>query len=342
MPSSTSNSRNRIPGGRPWRPWVLALAVTLLALAGLEAAWRFSGIEPSLFDDKALWCMQRERLRGGSPNDVALLGASRIMTGFVPAAFHETCPGYRLAQLAIDGAQPMATLRDLARDESFQGIVLYSVTAAGPIGDVWEQQEPFVRFYREQWGPWKRTIRVLRTALQSRFRLLAPDGSLPRVLPEVLRGRLPVQIRRTHPNRFNEVHYDRIADLPAYTRSRVERTRFFYETETTDLTPEAWATRLPELEGYVKAIQKRGGAVVLLRFPTSGAVWELDEAYLPKAQYWDRMARETGAATIHFKDVPTLCDFTCPEGSHLQYEDAVTFTKALAAELQRRGILGEQ
>lgn len=339
MPSSTFNSRDRIPGGWPWRPWVVALAVTLLTLAGLEAAWRHFGIEPSVLDDKALWCMQRDRLRGGSLNDVALVGASRIMTDFVPGVFDEICPGYRLVQLAIDGAQPMATIRDLARDASFRGTVLYSVSAAAPIDGVWEQQEPFVRFYREEWGLWKRTIRMLRTALQRRLCLLAPDCSLPRVLPEALRGIAPAQIRRTSPDRFNEVHFDRIADLPAYMRKLLERTRHFYETEAADLTPDTWAARLPELTSYVKAIQDRGGAVVFIRFPTSGAVWEMDEAYLPKAQYWDRMARECGAPAIHFKDVPTLRNFTCPEGSHLQYEDAVRFTKALVSELQGRGIL---
>jgi len=44
---------------------------------------------------------------------------------------------------------------------------------------------------------------------------------------------------------------------------------------------------------------------------------------------------------IHFKDVESLKDFTCPDMSHLDYHDACRFTKALVHELRKRGVIRE-
>ena len=49
----------------------------------------------------------------------------------------------------------------------------------------------------------------------------------------------------------------------------------------------------------------------------------------PRATYWDVFAAQTAAITIHFADEPTLRDFTCPEGSHMDQSDAVRFTRSL-------------
>jgi hypothetical protein len=70
--------------------------------------------------------------------------------------------------------------------------------------------------------------------------------------------------------------------------------------------------------------------VIFVRFPTSGVLWELEEQRYPRKDYWDVFAAESRAATVHFKDYPALARFQCPDGSHLDYRDAVPFTKALA------------
>jgi len=83
-----------------------------------------------------------------------------------------------------------------------------------------------------------------------------------------------------------------------------------------------------QVQQAVTTIQQRGGQVIFARFPSSGEVWKLDEQYLPRAQYWDEFARQVSAKTLHFKDFPEL-QYELPDGSHLDYRQAIPFTRSL-------------
>jgi hypothetical protein len=107
------------------------------------------------------------------------------------------------------------------------------------------------------------------------------------------------------------------------------------------LSREEFAEAVGRLEQTVGRIQERGGTVIVIRMPTSGAHWELDEARYPKHEYWDAFPRRTSARAIHFKDQPTLAGFACPEGSHLDARDAPAFTAALAELLTDPAPLAE-
>jgi hypothetical protein len=79
--------------------------------------------------------------------------------------------------------------------------------------------------------------------------------------------------------------------------------------------------------------------VVFVRYITTGEHYELDEKYYPKSKYWDQFAKKTEAVTIHFKDVPELSNFECPDTSHLDFRDAPRFTVSLGHELRRLGVI---
>ena len=79
--------------------------------------------------------------------------------------------------------------------------------------------------------------------------------------------------------------------------------------------------------------------MVFVRFPTTDEHWEIDEKVFPKRVYWDQVERLTGGKTIHFRDVPSLANFDCPDTSHLDYRDAPKFTAALLDELIKRDVL---
>ena len=67
--------------------------------------------------------------------------------------------------------------------------------------------------------------------------------------------------------------------------------------------------------------------------------YELDERRYPKSKYLDQFAKMTNAVTIHFKDVPELSNFDCPDASHLDFRDAPRFTISLGNELRRLGVI---
>lgn len=69
--------------------------------------------------------------------------------------------------------------------------------------------------------------------------------------------------------------------------------------------------------------------MILVRFPTSGKHWEMDDQRYPKNEYWNAAIARTKLTMIHFKDFPSLSAFDVPDGSHLDYRDTRRFTEAL-------------
>ena len=103
--------------------------------------------------------------------------------------------------------------------------------------------------------------------------------------------------------------------------------------------PASWLEDVTTHEPIVERLQSRGGRVAFVRIVSTDESYELSERCFPKTECWDRFAAKTGAVAIHFKDVPTLADFRCPDTLHLDYRDAPRFTTALLDELVRRGVL---
>jgi hypothetical protein len=89
----------------------------------------------------------------------------------------------------------------------------------------------------------------------------------------------------------------------------------------------------------VEQLQTRGGRVVFVAMPSSGLVREIEARRYPRAQFWDRFLHESGAAGIHAAYEPTLREFVCPDGSHLDMRDRARFTEALARALKERGFI---
>jgi hypothetical protein len=110
--------------------------------------------------------------------------------------------------------------------------------------------------------------------------------------------------------------------------------------ESTDWpTTAEWQADIERMKRLVDRIQSRGGKVVFLRQPSSGEVRALEDKYFPRAKYWDVFANSVGAESIHCDDLPGMAELACPDGSHLEYRDAVIATNAIVSELRRRGVI---
>jgi hypothetical protein len=99
---------------------------------------------------------------------------------------------------------------------------------------------------------------------------------------------------------------------------------------------EVFSARVRELRELVARIQVRGGRVAIIRLPTP-ELWAMEEEVFPRSRFWDRMAREAGCLTLHFRDVPELASVHLPDTSHLDYRDAPAFTRALLEALTKAG-----
>lgn len=332
MPPLPPVANDRLPQTPPARFLTSVFLAFVVGFAGLELFWRVQGYTPSVTDDEALWAQERARVDHTSENTVLLLGRSRLHEGFVAEVFEEAHPGRPFIQLATGGKHPLGTLRDIAENTHFRGTVLCSITSASLLPELWDQQQPYLDYFRDRWNPVTGHARRLRTALQWRMTALLPDLLLQRVGPDLARGNLPPQFLWTLPDRTQVVDYRRV-DLEAFTTIQLKKI-----TDNTARYVElpgyrTWEEALPQINDWIETIMHRGGRVIFLRMPTTGEYRDVELKAFPREAFWDRFADQTPAETWHFEDIPELARMVCAEGTHLHREDARTFTQVISRAL---------
>jgi hypothetical protein len=316
----------------------VAAAAVLLLLLGLELGWRSLGHQPQVVDNPALWAIERQRLeRTEAP--VVLVGASRIQLGFDLDVFRQRYPDRPIVQLAVDGLPGLATLEELADDDDFHGLVICSLNAIDLEPTNWSAQQRYVEQYRDQTSLTAGIDRRVTTTLQQWLVVVNPGLGLRRVTRTLAdEGRLPEPTYVTsRADRSRSADYRR-TDVAEQQRYRTDRARAWL-ADHRPLSPEQWRSQLDRLETNVRAIQSRGGRVVLVKMPLAGEYLRLMESTYPRQHYWDRLQQTTSAQTLHFADVPALRGFDLPDFSHLDYRDARHFTHGLLDELAARGVL---
>ncbi|MEN6424777.1 MAG: hypothetical protein ABFE13_05410 [Phycisphaerales bacterium] len=341
MHSSTSSSDLVWPEG-PWlKTWLLAIALAVAAVAGWETALRHRGHRPTIVDDEALWASQRDRIyTTDGQKAIVLIGDCRIQLGLVPQVLRDSFPGHRVVQLAIQETSPIATLRDLAADQRFDGIMICGLDARLLCRDMWDTQQHYVDYYHKAYHWNTRLNRFFATLAQKTLVSLHPRLRLDELAVLLARGEAfpsPYYLE-THADRSRLADYDRV-DLKAHRKWVFDRTRWLSNDRELPGVEE-WLHDAMEVEEWVGTIQSRGGRVVFVQLPTSGQLHRYEETLFPKAMYWDAFAARTSALCIHFKDVPQLAGFDCPDTVHLDRTDAPRFTLELGKALANRDLLG--
>lgn len=338
MPSSISSFNDRVFSGQWGRTWIAALFAVALVLGGMEVYWRSGGHVPGVVDDMELWSLHRSRVRGGEDDAIVLLGASRIQLDLSMEVLREIFPDSNILQLAIDGKHPLAALRDLAENTEFSGIVLCSITSMGFQRQFRDDQQDYVAYFRKTSTVNRRLNRLISSFIQEHLVIVDPYLKVKRLIERYIKsGKLPgPRYLITLHDRSRLADYS-VINIENQYRYRIKRIKEIYEGNP-PVPPEKWKAHAEEIRPLVEKIASRGGRVVFIRLPSSGEHWEIDEQFYPRKEYWDNISMLTGAITIHFKDVDGMEKFHCPEGSHLDRRDAPGFTRALAAELIKRGI----
>ncbi len=340
MPSSTSSS-NSVPPNGSVKPWLLALVLAVGVLAGLEALARSNGHRPSVADDAQLWSYWRKQASSEDSRTVALIGGSKIELGFSPATFKQIYPEYALVQLAVNGTQPVASLRDLAADSSFRGVVICDATEQSLEKEYWDSQEHLVRQYRAG-APLDAGLN-LRASLfvQTNFAMAGPFLNLAKIGAVAVasrRFRAPYHVT-TFPDRSQEADFRKIHDLTAFHEQHVRRVR---ATEYPDTTPEQWLASFRTVDAMAAQVRARGGKVVFLRMPIGPALSKsLDHRY-PRRLYWDAAIARSRSVFVRADDYPALSDFNVPDEAHLDFRDTPRFTRALACVLGSKGVLPQK
>jgi hypothetical protein len=287
------------------------------------------GVHPSWSVGAESWCVEALALE---PDGIAILGTSRILSGVEPDELSRLT-GRRARQLAINATSMLPILEWLAAQPDFAGTVVAEVTPYLEFRAGFEGHTTAERFLRDledfRRSPGRRVDSQLSRFLQTRLACRSPGFHL--LAP------------------YRDRHGPGIRRLKSLTVEATRFTRLEFEAgdepaEGHDAGPTmgvpAGKAELDRLinrfASAARAIQERGGRVVFLCMPSGGKVEEREERVFPRKDYWERLAAATTAEAIHSSDMPTLAAFPCPDGEHLDYRDALRFTRALAEVLKAR------
>ena len=327
MPSSTSNSE--IKSNNSWfKTWGLLLVALLLFFASYENWLKQQGHDTSIVSDQNLWSHYRSRAKN-NPDALVILGASRAQLGLHSETIRKAMPDKELFQLTINGQYPMATLEDLANDQSFVGEVWVSLVAQSLEPVYWDMQAANNQYFNVE-STWdKNNNAYLSSWLQSKLRFLHPELHGQKLIKEWQKtGRFP---KPFYVKEFLDL--SKAGDYSGLNKGEmvkhfVEQKQQNYQNQP-PMSLEIWKAQVDKLIVMVDKIQSRGGRVLLLRMPTDKGHWQLDEQYYPKSSYWDVIQGLEGLQSIHFNDYPLLSNFELPDSSHLDAKDAPVFTTAL-------------
>jgi hypothetical protein len=323
------------------RRWIVAWLIALIAVGaaalGFESSLRQRGYVPTIQDDQDLWSIQAD-LTARDGGGIALLGASRIQFAVDPAQV-ERATGRTTSMLAVNGHYPIAALKWLAEDPSFHGLAIVGIDARGLSKRHWAMQQPWIDHFENRWTLARKIHRQLLTPLQDHLVFMRSPFALAALARRALAGlgwpfNDYVVLRS---DRLGLIDYRR-SDIEAIRRQRIVDLVQYYK----DYPPEPaveWVGNLEQVSAWVRAIQARGGKVVLFREPSAGEHLALDEKNYPRDAYWDAYAKVSPAVMIDFRDEPALAAIPLPDTSHIDGLEIPRFTAALLDVLARRGII---
>jgi len=337
--SSISNSNQRLPKYDWQQVWVFVLSIVVISMSFWESFWRLQGFEPSLNDDANLWVNIRRQIPPNDPTAVVLIGSSRMQLDFDPNVF-EQYTKLTPFQLAIDGTSPLPVLAHLANDETFRGTIICDINEANLITKLTHSTvDDWIKAYQQ--SKFNNAFEfLLSTFVQKNFVFRLPELQPTHIWQAIANTEhlpLPFYLK-LYSNRFKAGDYLLLDKDPNYSIAthyeiRLEKHKKMYQ-ELLPVDPTVFQNNLQRIKAQVQTIQQRGGKVIFVRFPSSGGVLELDEQLLPRDQYWNVFVEQVPALFLHFKDYPDL-QYNLPDGSHLDYRQAIPFTKSLTRLLMR-------
>lgn len=318
---------------RPWRLLALiATAATAAATLGWELHWRGKGHIAGDFKNTAgLWAQAR---RSVGPESTVLIGASRIFFGVDLDVWEEESQRGRPIQLALEGTSFRPILSDLAKDETFRGLVIAGYVPAIVYTNFTYRQD-VIDYAREE-SPSQRVDHLLSMQLEKAFAFI-DDQTRPKKM--IYNAKLPVRpgmqqrfdvdkLEILEADRNAEV-WRRVMDDEAYR----EMAKYVWDYGMDAYKPPPFADgdvdkAIAEISADVDAIRARGGDVAFVQMPYDGG-YEKEESLFPRERFWHPLLTGTRSVGVSFFDHPELQNYYLPEWSHLAPREAERYTRAL-------------
>jgi hypothetical protein len=324
---------------------LLAITISILVIVSWEIHLRRMGVPIAYDDNSAMWANKRAMVYQPSDEATVFIGDSRIKYD-IDIPTWEASTGQHAVQLANVGSRPQPVLEDLANDKNFKGNLIIDVTEGLFFSDFgfydWSTRNK-IAYYRDQ-TPTQRFSFQVNHVLESQFVFLDQgyfsinamlDNMRPPPRPGVFPGLFfPWEFEPSSFARQSFMTPSFVVDTSLQNQVKGVWMAFGKAPHPPPISGKPLDDFLNNIKSLVDKIRSRGGQVVFIRPPSSGAVLQGEMQGFPRAQYWDRLLTVTGCKGVFFTDYPATAHFECPEWSHLSPDQAVIYTRSLIKALE--------
>jgi hypothetical protein len=326
---------------------IMVALTTVLAIGGYEFFLRQAGHTIGYDDSESLFADKFRHIHRPSNEVVVFTGSSRIKYDLQTDLWQELT-GTSAIQLANVGSGPHLVLQHLAADPQFKGKLIVDVVEAlfyDVSGRGNGRPSECLKFAASE-TPAQRFSFHLNTVLESNFVFLDKDNF---ALSGLLDG-LPIPPR---PGKMGFPKYPTAFQHTNFARQNSMTDQFVdNDTAGVKMMQDIWmglaqmgakAPPMPQhvldsllldVKKHTDAIKSRGGEVVFVRPPSSGPLWQGEQAGFPRDRFWNALLQTTGCKGIHFADYDALKNLQCTEFSHLRISDGQVFTRKLVEVLK--------
>ncbi|OZV68068.1 hypothetical protein [Winogradskyella aurantia] len=332
---------------------ILAIIISSLSLILWECYWR---TKPEYYtayleDDRNLWSEQRAKVDHLTSDDVILIGASRTGYNFNTHIWEEI-QGVKPIHLSANGKPPGPFLEDIVNNTDFNGTIVMGIVP--------------LMVFRSPNHPRSVTARQWVAHYYNRTYAQKLGFALSKPLQRHL-----VMLSSSELKSYNNLDLKSLINTISFTENRVEDNEFklvnigyndedrnlimfprltenpFYQKEITDV----WNSFLPNLPDYsedtekiafesidhlhqlIKKFKARGGRLVLVRHKVEAEWYVHSSRAMPREKVWDKFVDIVDCPNYHFEDYEFMSKHTLPEWSHMNAQDAKTYTQDFVNKL---------
>lgn len=326
---------------------ILALILVLTSTGGWELYLRSKNYPISFNDDESLWSTKRKEVYEPITDATVFIGSSRIKYDLdIPTWQSNT--GDKAIQLSFPGTSPRPLLEDLANDKNFKGKLIIDVTEGLFYGRNTTRTEKAakdaLKFYKD-WTPAQQFSSHINFILESGFvfleknkfslNALLDDLPVPKRKGIIERPKFPRAFGMNTSDRESFMSETFLRDTLLQQKQKANWTKVGNLDKIPGISGDSLQTIFNEVKNAIDKIKARGGQVLWIRTPSSGAYLEAEKYNYPRQEYWDKLLAFTNTNGIYFEDYPATAHFICPEWSHLSPKDAAEYTKALINILEK-------
>ncbi|WP_242203645.1 hypothetical protein [Aestuariivivens insulae] len=341
---------------------ITALALSIIALTLWEFYWRS---KPEYYiayleDDRNLWAEQRLKVETATSKDIILLGASRTGYNFNTHIWEET-QGIKPINLSANGKPPGPFFEDIVNNTTFNGTIVFGVTPVAVFlfngGDRWQTAKNWIEHYYHRTNAQKLGFLLSKPLQQYLVMLTASEAKSYNDLDlKSLINTIYIDDGRSKHNRFNLVNIGyndedrnlimipRLTNNPMYQKEITDewdKVIPFVLTEYSSDVEKEVSKAIDNLSVLIKNFKARGGKIIFIRHKAEEGWNKYTKRMLPRDKVWDKFIKTVNCPSYHFEDYEFMSKHTLPEWSHMNAEDAKTYTKDLVIKLIADGHLNK-